>query len=80
MIGKVTTSEGLVVVLNDDHTISCDNPRLKKWAETGLLLYDFHSGPASGPWGVFYLNNLAQLLKGKAEITPQPEDPPGTIY
>lgn len=85
MIGKITVSvknTGQVVemVLHDSGAVECQEPLLKEIAETSLLIYNRNYSPASGPYGVGFLNNLARRLGGSVEIEPKQKHPPGTVY
>lgn len=83
MIGRIEADykgHHLEIILEDDGSVRADNDTLRRFVELELRKYNRDYSPADGPYGVFFLNNLAEKLKGKAILEEKEPYPPGTIF
>ena len=80
MIGKIIYDEGEIVI-EDDGTVICEDPTIKRMVEVDLAVYNDTYSPAMGVYGVSLINALAEEMGGKADI-PQKEQQgdKNTIY
>ncbi len=79
MIGKITSTipewGDVMLTLNEEGMLECNSPLLLKLAEMRLNIYRQSYSPASGPFGVSFLNQLAKDLSGEVEMEHKKEPP-----
>ncbi len=69
-----------VAILDSEGNLTVDHPDAKWLLEAQYWIYRREYSPASGPFGVAFLNRMAKVYNGKAEITKQHESDPDVIY
>lgn len=79
MIGKIIYDEG-EIVLEDDGSVTCKDPTIKRVVEADLAIYDDTYTPALGIYGASFLSNLAKEIGGKAEFPKRKQGDKNTIY
>jgi hypothetical protein len=82
IIGKVSIpikEDILTVSLFDDRTVECDKEDYKWLVDAQLSIYNREYSVGSGPYGDGFLNHLAKVYNGRAEIIPHKSEP-GVIY
>lgn len=79
MIGKVISPK-IRFTLEDDGTITSEDPDIQELFSQRFQNYLMTYGPADGPLGVRFLNDTARSLGGKAKIQKQPPASKGTVY